>query len=68
MSTPSLFGGHGESPFAFPIYQENERSTIESSEQAAASMVQPGGTLPIIHVIQEGLVINIGSQSIVNEQ
>ena len=68
MSTPSLFGGHGESQFAFSIYQENERSTIGSSEQVAVGMVQPGGTLPIIHVIQGGLVINIGSQSIVSEQ
>ena len=68
MSTPSLFGGHGESQFAFSIYQENERSTIGSSEQVAVGMVQPGGTLPIIHVIQRGLVINIGSQSIISEQ
>ena len=52
MPTPSLFGGHGESPFAFPVYQENERSAIGCSEQAAASMVQPGETSPIIHVIQ----------------
>lgn len=36
--------------------KKNERLTIGNNEQATVSKGQPGGTPPIIHIIQGGLV------------